>query len=325
MATKAQKIRLSIFLIATGSLLLLFFIALVGSRFLKSMNAYYIVYENISVTGLEPGAAVKYHGVQVGRVRNLSVRDASSVLIEIQVEQDTPVKQDTQAILSLVGVTGLKYVELIGGTVESEPLPSGSTIVAGESIFDVVTGSAEVLLAKLEQIMNNINNLTSAENVKSITGTFASLERVSSEFALFMEENRGPMTDTINELQDVMKNLNQSTATLDETVTAVRDLVRSEQVRGTVENTYLVSEQVRAAMDSLNLNMTISELHELVANANRLVVNYDYIATRARDNLLGSLRSLEETLINLQEATDVIRENPSVLIRGRQTAGDIVE
>ena len=56
MATRAQKIRLSLFLIATGSLLLVFFIVLVGSRLLKRMNTYHIVYANISVNGLEPGA-----------------------------------------------------------------------------------------------------------------------------------------------------------------------------------------------------------------------------------------------------------------------------
>lgn len=75
MATKAQKVRLSIFLIISSVTLLVFFLVLVGSRIFKRMDPYSIVYEGISVTGLEPGAAVKYHGVQVGRVTDLSVRE----------------------------------------------------------------------------------------------------------------------------------------------------------------------------------------------------------------------------------------------------------
>ena len=55
------------------------------------------------------------------------------------------------------------------------------------------------------------------------------------------------------------------------------------------------------------------------------MINYDYIAQRARDDILSSLQNLEETLENLREATDVIRENPSVLIRGRRTTGDRIE
>ena len=82
MATKAQKVRLSIFLILSTSILLIFFLVLVGSRILKRMDPYNIVYEGISVTGLEPGAAVKYHGVQVGRVTDLSLRDAASIRVD---------------------------------------------------------------------------------------------------------------------------------------------------------------------------------------------------------------------------------------------------
>ena len=56
-----------------------------------------------------------------------------------------------------------------------------------------------------------------------------------------------------------------------------------------------------------------------------MVINYDFLAARARDDILQSLRNLEDTLENLRETTDVIRENPSVLLRGRQTTGDRVE
>ena len=54
MATKSQKVRLSIFLITSSSILILFFILLVGNRLLQRMDTYYVVYEDISVTGLEP-------------------------------------------------------------------------------------------------------------------------------------------------------------------------------------------------------------------------------------------------------------------------------
>ena len=55
MATKAQKIRLSVFLIISSIILLSFFLVLVGSRIMRRMDPYYIVYEGMTVTGLEPG------------------------------------------------------------------------------------------------------------------------------------------------------------------------------------------------------------------------------------------------------------------------------
>ena len=106
MATKVQKIRLSIFLIVSSTVLLGFFIMLVGHRILTRMDTYYIEYRDISVTGLEPGSAVKYHGVQVGRVSSLAVKNAATIIVEIEVKKGTPIKKDTEAIMSLVGITG---------------------------------------------------------------------------------------------------------------------------------------------------------------------------------------------------------------------------
>ncbi len=163
MATKAQKIRLSVFLIISSTILLLFFIILVGNRMLKRMDTYNIIYEDISVTGLELGAAVKFHGVQVGRVAGLAVKGVASIIVEIEVERGTPIKKNTEAILSIVGITGLKFVELLGVTEESDQLPIGGTIIAGQSSFEIISGSAEIIMAKLEQVLNNLNEMTGPE------------------------------------------------------------------------------------------------------------------------------------------------------------------
>jgi phospholipid/cholesterol/gamma-HCH transport system substrate-binding protein len=325
MATRAQKVRLSIFLIATSAIIIAFFLLLVGNRLLRRMETFYIEYRDISVTGLEPGAAVKFHGVQVGRVSALRVKDAATVIIEIEVSHGTPIKEDTEAILTLVGITGLKFVELIGGTEQSAMLPPRSTIVAGHSILDTISGSAEILLAKLEQIMNNINALTGPEMTESVNRTMSSLAVLSEEAGTFMQDNREPMTATINDLKLVMGNLTTATGQLDSTLSAINTIVHSDEVRTTVENVNYITGTVRSGLDSLQLAQTSRELHDLLANANKLVINYDYIGTRARDDILTSLRNLEETLENLREATDVIRENPSVLIRGRRTSGDLIE
>lgn len=316
MATKAQKVRLSIFLIATSAILIAFFLLLVGNRLLRRMETYYIEYRDISVTGLEPGAAVKFHGVQVGRVSALRVKDAATVVMEIEVSHGTPIKVDTEAILTIVGITGLKYVELIGGAEDSALLPPRGTIVAGQSFFDSITGSAEILLGKLEQILNNINDLTGPEMIESVNRTMTSLAVLTEEAGTFMQDNREPLTATIRDLETVMGNLTIATGKLDSALT---------NINTTVEDVSYITGTVRSGLDSLQFAQTSKELHELLANANKLVINYDYIGTRARDDILTSLRNLEETLENLREVTDVIRENPSVLIRGRRTTGDLIE
>ena len=325
MATKAQKVRLSIFLIISSSVLLMFFIILVGNRLVKRMDTYYVVYEDISVTGLEPGAAVKFHGVQVGRVAALAVKDARSVIVEIDVERGTPVKKDTKATLTIVGITGLKYVELSGGTLESEDLPVGDTITAGQSLLEDISGRAEVILVKLEQVLNNINQMFGPDTSESISKTISSIAGLSSELDTLFRDNRSALTNSISNMEFVMNDLLSATKQVDSTMTAINTLMQSQEIQNSVANINYITRTVRTGLDSLRLAETSEEFRELVSNANRMVINYDLVVARARDDILRSLSNLEETIDNLREATDVIRENPSVLIRGRTTTGDRIE
>ena len=325
MATKAQKVRLSVFLIISSLILLLFFIILVGNRLLKRMDTYYIIYEDISVTGLELGAAVKFHGVQVGKVTGLAVKDAASIIVEIEVERETPIKKDTEAILTMVGITGLKFVELFGGSEESEQLPVGGSIIAGQSSFEIISGRAEIIMAKLELVLNNLNVMTGIETTVSIQNALNSCINISSELDTLLKENRLALTNTISDFGIVMNNLMSTTEKIDSTMTTVNTIIQSEDIRKTVSNINQITGTLSTQLDSLRLAETSEEFRNLLNNTNKMIINYDLIASRAREDVLSSLRNLEETLDNLREATEVIRENPSVLLRGRRTTGDRVD
>ena len=108
-------------------------------------------------------------------------------------------------------------------------------------------------------------------------------------------------------------------------MTAINNTIQSEKIQNAVSNIDHITESLRTQLDSLRLAETSRDLRNLLENTNKMVVNYDLLATRARDDILASLRNLDETLDNLREAADVIRENPSVLIRGRRTTGDRLE
>ncbi len=309
----------------SGSLLLVFFLVLVGNRLLKRMDWYYIEYHDISVTGLEPGAAVKYHGVQVGRVASLSVKDASTIQVLVEVERGTPIKEDTQAVLTLVGITGLKFVELIGGTKEAESLPVGGTIEAGASVFDTISGKAEIILGKLEQVLNNLNVMLSEETTRNLHAVLSSVNDVAEGLDALIADNREHLAFSAARLDTLMVSLASTAENIDQTTTSINNLVQSGTIDSTIINIAYITGRIRTEMDSLRLAETVESIRELVDNSNEMVTHTDLIILRAREDILRSMRSLEASLDNLREATDVIRENPSVLIRGRQTAGDRIE
>ena len=91
----------------------------------------YRVAFNESVSGLKPGEPVKYHGVDVGVVKAMSLdpQDARRVLVDVTLNKGTPVKADTRARLKLKGITGLVYIELTGGSPDAQLLAANT---AGE-------------------------------------------------------------------------------------------------------------------------------------------------------------------------------------------------
>ena len=67
---------------------------------------------------------MKFHGVDVGTVKTLSIdtADPRRVQVDVALHKDTPVKSDTKATLKLKGITGVVFVELTGGAAETKPL-----------------------------------------------------------------------------------------------------------------------------------------------------------------------------------------------------------
>ena len=114
----------------------------------------YRVAFNESVSGLKPGEPVKFHGVDVGVVKAMSLdpQDARRVLVDITLNKGTPVKTDTRATLKLKGITGLVFVELSGGSPDAQLLAANTP--AGQ-IPEIPSEQSELasLLDRLPKIL----------------------------------------------------------------------------------------------------------------------------------------------------------------------------
>ena len=82
------------------------------------------------MSGLNKGAAVKYLGYNVGSIEDIyiSAEDVNTVVVEISVEQrsaENAIRVDTEARMASLGITGLKYIELFGGSNDAARYPPG--------------------------------------------------------------------------------------------------------------------------------------------------------------------------------------------------------
>lgn len=135
-----------------------------------------------NVGGLQQGSLVRFRGIPVGRVADIAINpeDFSEILIRIEVDARTPVRADTIARLDTQGITGVTFVQLIGGSADSPPLEAGDDGVARiaglPSALERVTSEAPELLARLSALFNDANR-------ERIEGILTGLETITTDLA----------------------------------------------------------------------------------------------------------------------------------------------
>ncbi len=144
-----------------------------------------------SVAGLNVDAPVKYLGVDVGKVRSISIdpQNSRQVLLGFLIERGTPVKQDSEAVLKTQGLTGIVYVEFSGGSegspallpTKDDPVPLIHSTPSLSTRLENVLGT---VLSSLDEMSGNLSAVFNADNrlaLKTILADTASLTTVLAQ------------------------------------------------------------------------------------------------------------------------------------------------
>ena len=312
MVTRSQKIRMASFLIIGFSILLIIIILLIGSEFTERRDLYQIVYEDTSVAGLQIGSAVLFRGIRIGRVEaiNIDRESINSIIVTISVVSGTPVKSDQLATLVSVGITGIKQIELSGGTNESPFLKSGDTIIAGRTLFDSLTDSAEIMVYRIEQVLENLVAFTGSANQERFSSILQSIDQVTTDTEL-------SIISTIKNVDIITDELTVATAAAKEILVKLNDLLSDDRVSNIISNTETISASL-AEIDFSKTNDILERTNEAINRAALTIARIDAVVQRNSPDLTAIIEELREALENLSEFTRVITEDPSILIRSRR-------
>lgn len=183
-----------------GLFVLLLGVAMVASLFWlfgggRGDTLTYRVYMKESVSGLTEDAAVKYRGVDVGRVARIRIRpdDPEIVVLTLEVEPGLPVKEDTRATLEFQGLTGLAFINLIGGSREApmlkvKPGEQFPVIESAPSLFARLDTGLTDLIRSLTEVSNQISGQLDALDEETIARTLGNLETISGTLAARSQE-----------------------------------------------------------------------------------------------------------------------------------------
>lgn len=117
METKANYVMLGAATIVGVVLILLFAMWMAGSDYRRGYNEYDVVFED-PVRGLTEGGEVRFNGIKVGEVQSLRIdpENTNRVIARIRVSSDVPVREDSEARLEPIGLTGVTLIQLSAGS-----------------------------------------------------------------------------------------------------------------------------------------------------------------------------------------------------------------
>lgn len=190
METKVNYALVGIFVIVLSAALVAGVLWIASGGDFQKRYDLYLAIEEESVGGLNLNAPVKYLGVDVGKVRSITLDpdNQQRVRLVFAIERGTPIKVDTVAILTTQGLTGIAYVELNGGSKDAEPLRARvegemPIILTQPSLSARLENVLTHVLAKLDGTSSNVDAILSDENRRNFSAALADIATVAKTIA----------------------------------------------------------------------------------------------------------------------------------------------
>jgi phospholipid/cholesterol/gamma-HCH transport system substrate-binding protein len=268
----------------------------------------YLIATIESIPGLNPQAAVRYRGLEVGKVDDISFNPAiaGQIVIRLSVDAEAPVTQTTFATLGYQGVTGIAFIQLDDEKTGSPLLKSDKTHVAAialrQGLLDQLEKRGLVILQKTEEITSKVNALLGPDNQKLMTDAFTKIGKTAEAYGEIPKQLE-PTLKRLPELSDKaaqsMASFNELSASASRTVRNYDKLATSLQAPdGPITRLTQTVDRVGGALEGVSSDLELQTLPHLVAMT---------------DEARASLRAVKRTATALSD-------RPQGLLFGAATA-----
>jgi len=311
MMTHEQKNRLGIFL----SVATVVFVAVAGFFIIPKLrdpgDVYVIKFRDTSVHGLIVGSQVKYRGVEIGRVTSLAVSptDLDCVQVEVKIRPGLPIKTDMRATLVYVGLTGQKYIELSGGTLESPNLAAHGEISAARGLGD----KADDIINNIETTAKRITELLSPENVARFSAFLENTEKASSSVSGVLESRRTSLENTLANIEKATTAFAQAT---EKFVPVTDDLNRL--IRTVETNSQQTLDNISQRFSAEELGQVLKDVRSFLDTASVSLKKVESVLLEQQSELTRTFDSLGVAIENLARFSREIAEEPSSILRTRK-------
>ncbi|CAH2404859.1 MCE family protein [Mesorhizobium escarrei] len=230
-----------------------------------------------SASGLGRGSFVLFNGVRVGDVRRVYIDPANpnDAIAEAEIGRNTPITKSTQADIGLATLTGQANIELRG----ADPKEVNLLDQAEQEgrVAEIVANPSAVT-----------NLLQTAQNI------FTRADTVLTQLEGFTRDVRGPLTQTVNNVQTFSDALAKNSDGIDKFLASVSSL--SEELRGVsgkLDGTLKAAEGLLNAVDKDQIKSIVANVDTVTTNLKETSKQFDRVV-RNVDTAVGSINDFAQ-------------------------------
>jgi phospholipid/cholesterol/gamma-HCH transport system substrate-binding protein len=213
--TSAQKIKIGIFTFL-GLAVLVLFVFFIGNQknMFSSTFGVYGTFKNVN--GLQAGNNVRFAGINVGVVQNITIITDSSVRVDLTLNNSVKkfIKTDSKISIGSDGLMGDKLVVVAPGGITSTRQVQDGAQLASIPPFDV-----DRMIGKLTKVVDNATDLTGglASIISKVNNGKGSIGRLLNSDKLSRD-----LEGTVSQAKTTMKNVHNTTTTLNNDLKAAQ-------------------------------------------------------------------------------------------------------
>ena len=189
----------------------------------------YVIATTQSIPGLNPQGVVRYRGLEVGKVDDISfdAKTPGQINIRLGIAADTPMTTTTFASLGYQGVTGIAFIQLDDEKTGSPLLKSDKDHIAAiplrPGFLDQLEKRGTVILAKAEELTTRFDTLLSPTNQQAILTAIDNVSRAADAVGKVPEK----LEPTLARLPALAAKADQSLASFNELATSATHLAKN--------------------------------------------------------------------------------------------------
>ncbi len=271
-------------------------------------NNYNVVFDG-SVQGLTEASSVLFNGLRVGAVNSIEImpEDTRKVRAVISVRQNIPIRENSRARITQIGLAGMVALEITPGTpdaafLKAKPGEAMPTIFAAHSSSELPFAAAADAVGSAQAMFTRIDGLI-ASNEQSIRNSARHVEAVSA----MLDGNKDEIAGIIKNAHAASVKLNDLASKLDKavdkTTAALVDDPKSvvAQAQQAVQSFRQLAEKLDKTVGDPAGDLSKSALRSLrefelfMKDARRLAENLDRVVQKLDQNPSGYLLGGSQT------------------------------